>query len=74
MTKKDYEAGGRLMIDKELLDMIKLYERQYRANKYDETLVTANKLGQCNVETTFAVDLIYFTDCHTNEVLYSFEL
>lgn len=73
MGKKNYGVEGKLAANKMLLDLVKQYEREYRATG-EENVALENKLRQHGIETNFDVDIIYFTDRHTEGVLYSFEL
>jgi len=73
MVKKNYGVEGRLYKNKMLLDLAKQYEKKYRKTG-EEDVALENKLRQYGIETNFDVDVIYFTDWHTNEVLYSFEI
>ena len=72
MRKKDIGPEGKLAQNKMLLDLVKQYEREYRATG-KENIALENKLTHYHIETEFSVDHIFFTDWHTNEVLYSFE-
>ena len=73
MIKKNYGIKGKLAYNKMLLDLVKQYEKEYRATG-EGNVALENKLRQYDIETNFAVDVIFFTDWHTDEVLYSFEL
>lgn len=73
MAKKSCGMEGRLFHNEMLLNLVKKYERQYRASG-EENVALENKLRQYGISTEFSVDHIFFTDWHTNEVLYSFEI
>ena len=73
MTKKSYGKEGKLFHNEMLLNLVKQYEREYRATG-EENVALKNKLRQYRIQTEFSVDHIFFTDWHTNKVLYSFEL
>jgi len=64
---------GRLMINKRLFKIVKRYEKEYKIFGYGN-ISLEKELSKCNIETHFAVDHIFFTDWHSDEVLYSFEI
>jgi len=54
-------------------DLAKQYEKEYRETR-EENIALKNKLRQYHINTEFSVDHIFFTNWHTNEVVYCFEL
>jgi len=50
------------------------YEKEYRAGNFEKSKTLKALLGSLNIDTEFSVDHIFFTNCSTNEVIYSFEL
>jgi len=63
-----------LNVNSDKMKLMEQYEKEYRATKGEENIALENKLRKYNIETEFSVDHIFFTDWHTNKVLYSFEL
>jgi len=49
------------------------YEKEYRAGNFKGAENLRFTLERLNVDTEFSVDHIFFTNCSTNEVIYSFE-
>jgi len=62
-----------LNVNSDKMKLMKQYEKEYRATG-EENIALENKLRKYNIGTEFSVDHIFFTDWHTNEVIYSFEL
>jgi len=62
-----------LNVNSDKMKLMEQYEKEYRATG-EENIALENKLRKYNIETEFSVDHIFFTDRHSNKVLYSFEI
>ena len=62
-------------MDENIKEMIQEYMKEYKKGNFNKANIIAEKLDEeYNVNTTFSIDTIRFTDWQTNKVLYHFEL